>query len=261
VIGDYGLAGPAEADVAALVKNWQPDIILTLGDNNYPSGSAATIDQNIGQYYHAFIGEYRGEYGTGSAINRFFPTLGNHDWQSPNAAPYLEYFTLPGNERYYTTTWGPIRLFALDSTLDEPDGVTADSVQAAWLQQELTQSTACWNIVYMHHPPFSSGLHGSSPWMQWPYQRWGADVVLAGHDHHYERIIRDNVPYFVNGLGGASRYRVGEQVPGSAIRYNAKHGAMLIEATTSELSFRFIAHTGETIDTYRRTKTCTTNGG
>src|SRR5262245_17274080 len=55
VIGDYGSAGPVEADVAALVKSWNPDFIVTVGDNNYTSGSAATIDANIGQYYHDYI--------------------------------------------------------------------------------------------------------------------------------------------------------------------------------------------------------------
>ena len=73
VIGDYGLAGEPEAGVAALVKSWDPDFIITLGDNNYPDGAADTIDENIGQYYHEYIYPYAGEYGEGSDINRFFP--------------------------------------------------------------------------------------------------------------------------------------------------------------------------------------------
>src|SRR3954469_2105899 len=73
VIGDYGLAGTGEASVANLVKGWSPDVIITLGDNNYSVGSAATIDANVGQYYHDFIGNYVGKYGSGSAANRFFP--------------------------------------------------------------------------------------------------------------------------------------------------------------------------------------------
>ena len=56
VIGDYGIAGQPEADVAALVQSWNPDIVITTGDNNYPNGEASTIDANIGQYYHQFIG-------------------------------------------------------------------------------------------------------------------------------------------------------------------------------------------------------------
>ena len=61
VIGDYGSAGPNERDVAALVKGWTPDAIITTGDNNYPRGAADTIDANIGQYYHDFIGAYAGQ--------------------------------------------------------------------------------------------------------------------------------------------------------------------------------------------------------
>ncbi|HNB53272.1 MAG TPA: hypothetical protein PK530_15080, partial [Anaerolineales bacterium] len=98
-IGDYGADSAEEDDVAELVFSWNPEIIITLGDNNYPSGSADTIDDNIGQYYAPFIAPYTGAYGPGGEINRFFPVLGNHDWDSPGIQPYLDYFTLPGNER------------------------------------------------------------------------------------------------------------------------------------------------------------------
>src|SRR4051794_30681292 len=73
VIGDFGLAGPDEAAVASLVKSWSPDLILTIGDNNYPDGAASTIDDNIGQYYHAYIFPYQGAYGPGASVNKFFP--------------------------------------------------------------------------------------------------------------------------------------------------------------------------------------------
>src|SRR3982750_3175768 len=63
VIGDYGSAGEAERDVANEVKSWNPDFIITAGDNNYENGSASTIDQNVGQYYHDFIHPYVGSYG------------------------------------------------------------------------------------------------------------------------------------------------------------------------------------------------------
>ena len=96
VIGDYGFAGQPAQDVAALVRGWRPDLVLTVGDNNYADGAAETIDANVGQYYQPFIGDYRGRYGRGSRENRFFPTLGNHDWAAPGAAPHLAYFTLPG---------------------------------------------------------------------------------------------------------------------------------------------------------------------
>ena len=137
VIGDYGSASQPEADVATLVKSWSPDFIITVGDNNYPSGAASTIDDNIGQNYHDFIAPYLGLWGPGAASNRFFPSLGNHDWATTGAQPYLDYFTLPNNERYYDLIWGPVHLFAIDSDQNEPDGVTSASIQAGWLQSEL----------------------------------------------------------------------------------------------------------------------------
>src|SRR5262245_221000 len=85
VIGDYGYAGQPELDVANLVKSWNPDLVITLGDNNYELGAASTIDQNIGQYYHQFISPYTGGYGLGDSVNRFFPCLGNHDWYTAGA--------------------------------------------------------------------------------------------------------------------------------------------------------------------------------
>ena len=87
VIGDYGEAGQPEADVAALIDRWSVDSIVTVGDNNYMNGGADTIDANIGQYYHAYLAPYHGSYGTGAAVNRFFPALGNHDWYTPDAQP------------------------------------------------------------------------------------------------------------------------------------------------------------------------------
>jgi tartrate-resistant acid phosphatase type 5 len=250
VIGDYGSGVADEADVANLVVSWQPEFIITTGDNNYPSGSAQTIDAHVGQYYHAFIYPYQGSYGEGADTNRFFPTLGNHDWDTASAQPYLDYFTLPGNERYYDFSWGPVQFFALDGDYREPDGVGANSTQAAWLQAGLANSTAPWNIVYLHHPPYSSGLHGSVDWVRWPYQEWGADVVLSGHDHTYERLLVDGFPYFVNGLGGGGIYQFINILDGSQVRYNGDYGALLVEASANQINFQFITRKGEVVDTY-----------
>jgi tartrate-resistant acid phosphatase type 5 len=206
VIGDFGCGLPPAQDVSNLVKSLTPDFIITTGDNNYPSGAAETIDQNIGQWYSDFIFPYRGRYGAGGSINGFFPSLGNHDWETDGVEPYLDYFALPHNERYYDFVWGPVHLFAIDSDPQEPDGNTSASVQGDWLQRKLAGSASRWKLVYMHHPPYSSGKYGSGKRGQWPYQRWGATGVLAGHDHTYERIIRDGIPYFVNGLGGCEIY-------------------------------------------------------
>lgn len=251
VIGDFGAAGPAEQDVATMVRSWDPEFIVTTGDNNYENGGASTIDANVGQYYHDFIYPYRGVYGAGADRNRFFPTLGNHDWYTWNAQPYLDYFTLPGKERYYDLVWGPVHLFALDSDPHEPDGTAWDSVQGQWLQARLAASTASWRLVFCHHAPYSSGAYEkSTPYMQWPFRAWGATAVLAGHSHQYERLQVGGFPYFVNGLGGASMAQMGTPIEGSQVRYNKDYGAMLLTADDTSLNFKFITRTGALIDDY-----------
>lgn len=251
VIGDYGQAGEPAAAVAALVKSWQPDFIITTGDNNYPSGSAETIDQNIGQYYADYIYPYYGIYGAGTAEeNRFFPSLGNHDWDAPGIDAYLAYFTLPGNERYYEFSKGPVHLFALNSDSREPDGVNAGSIQANWLQTELAASELPWKIVYGHLSPYASGPQQGIAWMNWPFQEWGATVLLAGHDHIYERILRNGFPYIINGLGGGTRYAIEEIVDGSKVRYRDNYGAMLVTADWQQITFQFFTIQNELIDTY-----------
>ena len=249
VVSDYGEAGQPEADVAALIDRWTVDSIVTTGDNNYMDGAASTIDANIGQYYHAYIAPYQGTYGAGAAVNRFFPVLGNHDWYTPGAQPYLDYFTLPGNERYYTVRRGPIDFFMLDSNKEEPDGISVDSVQAQWLHQHLAASDAPWKIVVLHHPPYSSSArHGSDRVMQWPYATWGASAVIAGHDHQYERLQEEGIPYFVNGAGGKDLYAFKWSVPGSRVRYNQDYGAQLIDVTERCLNISFFSHTNALID-------------
>ena len=192
--------------------------------------------------------------------NAFFPTLGNHDYSDGQGIQeYLAYFTLPGrdlentsgNERYYDFVWGPIHFFMLNSNYQEPDGNTQTSVQATWLQSRLARSTSSWNIVVFHHPPFSSSSgHGSNPWMQWPFEAWGADAVIGGHDHTYERLQIGGIPYFVNGLGGQSRYGFAEPLPESVVRYNRDFGAMVVDADVDSITFRFVTRTGKVIDAY-----------
>ncbi|HVN55651.1 MAG TPA: metallophosphoesterase [Anaerolineaceae bacterium] len=250
VIGDYGTNKDNERKVADLVKNWQPDFIITTGDNNYPDGSADTIDVNIGHYYFEYISPYLGGYGAGSAINRFFPTLGAHDWQTTGAEPYLDYFSLPGNERYYEFIWGPVHFYALDSDLHEPDGVKSDSYQAAWLRATLQRSSSCWDLVYFHQPPYTSGAGGDTAWMQWPFQEWGANAVISGRDHIYERISADDFPYFVVGLGGDETDDFKKTTPGSQVRYNTNYGALFVTATPITMVYEFFNIQGKLIDQF-----------
>jgi len=259
VIGDYGENSTAEGDVADLIKSWAPDIILTTGDNNYDDGAEATIDDNIGKYFHEFIYPYKGVHGAGGQVNRFYPSLGNHDWRTKDfddlPYPHLDYFTLPGNERYYDFTWGPVHFFIIDSDPNEPDGYEWDSVQANWLQTQLAKSTYPWKMVVFHHAPYSSGEHGSMIWMQWPFAAWSADVVLAGHDHTYERISPPgDILYFVNGLGGKSRYDFVDNIEGSQVRYSEDYGAMLVDVFIGKIRFQFINRNGVVIDDFSLVK-------
>ena len=253
VIGDYGWGGGNEAAVAGLVRSWNPDFITTNGDNNYPSGSPSTMDAHIGLYYESFIGDYIGFHGDGSPENRFFPSLGNHDWYGGHAAPYLIYFTLPGNERYYDFVRGPVHFFALDSDTDEPDGTTATSVQGQWLQQALADSTAPFRVVYFHHPPWSAGLHGNTSRMQWPFEAWGADVWLAGHDHNYERVHVEGTTGLINGSGGAPLRRITRWEDFSRAQFQERYGAQRVVADNRSITFEFIDVEDNLIDAWTLT--------
>jgi tartrate-resistant acid phosphatase type 5 len=237
LIGDYGSDDANERMVANFViTNLQPEFIVTLGDNNY--GTATEYDQTVGKYYSRYIGNYAGVYGAGSPTNRFFPALGNHDYfDLTGYAAYTSYFTLPGNERYYDIRKGPVHIFMLNSELNEPDGVLSNSTQGMWLSNQLAASRAPWKLVVTHYAPYSSS--GSYTHTRWPYSAWGADIVLAGHSHNYERLEVNQFPYIVNGAGGSSLHPMGTPVAGSQVRIDNKYGAMLVIADDGHLTFEF----------------------
>jgi hypothetical protein len=256
VIGDFGAAVESstsasnELAVANLVKRWNPDFVLTLGDNNYPGGLASTIDPNIGQFYHEYIHPYLGAYGSGATSNRFFPCLGNHDWVQ-NGQPSIDYFALPGNERYYRYRATPdLEWFAVNSNPDS-DGTSPTSVQGVWLRDALTNSTARWKLVYFHHPPYSAnaGAAGNA-YMRWPFATWGATMVLAGHDHVYARLLTNGLTYIINGLGGDDIGSLGSPAPGSMSRYSGDFGALRVEASATNLVSHFINRNNTIIDTF-----------
>ena len=86
--------------------------------------------------------------------------------------------------------------------------------------------------------------------MRWPFAAWGADAVLAGHDHTYERLNVGGVPYFVNGLAGGNHYNFVNSLPESQLRYNASAGAMLVEASDTDLNFKFYSISNTLIDSF-----------
>ncbi|MDX1747316.1 MAG: PKD domain-containing protein, partial [Halobacteriales archaeon] len=106
--GDYGVGCCAEADVANMVETLSPDVVITTGDNRYIND----IDYAVGQFYSGYIGNYQGSYGSGSAINRFFPSVGNHDYSEVGGIDvHLDYFSLPGGAIETTATSGHERYY------------------------------------------------------------------------------------------------------------------------------------------------------
>jgi tartrate-resistant acid phosphatase type 5 len=248
VVSDIHGAFPATQSVSNMVRGWNPDFIITCGDNNYAALNA--IDSQVGQFYHDFISPYNGGFGAGDTVNRFFSSLGNHDEDSGGINSYVPYMNLPGNERYYDFVKGYVHFFCINSNADEPDGVSDTSIQAQWLQNQLASSTSLYNLVYFHHSPYSSGLgHGSNAYMQWPFKQWGASTVFSGHDHIYERLLIGNLPYFVCGTGGGTLYAA-TPISGSQFIYNASHGALLLEAYSNTLLLKFINTNDSLVDLY-----------
>lgn len=249
VIGDYGDSGKAEEEVANMVKSWQPDFIITTGDNNYDNGEMNTIKQNISQYYGNYI--YNPDAPTnfkcvGEATdnfeNRFFPSPGNHDYLTDNLAPYLDFFTLPQSERYYDFRRGSVHFFSLDSNVESELGPMKN-----WLEENIAASDAPFKIIYFHHPPFSSSKHGNTPAMQWDFAEMGISAVISGHEHVYQHVVEKahpDVHYFINGLGGrTSRYSCSDSPLDDSLFdsycYRKKNGAMRVTATNEVMTLGF----------------------
>ncbi len=247
-IGDIGNT-PGSAAVANLIRSQNAQFIVMPGDLCYDTQPiAAQLDAN-----------YAAEKTTG----KLFPALGNHEFTDPcgggGASGYFNYFTLPNNERYYEFVRGPVHFFAINSYNDR-DGLKPNSKQGRWLKRALAASKSPWQVVFFHHPPYSSGRHQSSTYMRWPFEQWGVDAVLNGHDHDYERVLQDDdrngvkLPYIVSGLGGQSRRPFGATVAGSVVRYAADDGALFVTATPTAMNFEFRTTGGAVIDTYSVTK-------
>ncbi len=161
-----------------------------------------------------------------------------------NGAPFRDVFALPGDERWYSYDWGRIHFAALDTEADY-------ATQAAWLDADLAASNAPWKILYMHRPPYSSGLHGSDLGLRAAIapvaERHHVQLVLAGHDHDYERMIPQNgVAYVVTGGGGRGTYSVGES-SFTAFSESVIH-FVIVEVGVDELVLHAIDATGVEFD-------------
>jgi hypothetical protein len=254
VIGDYGWCGSGEPDacgpelrVAELVKTWQPEFIITTGDNNYPRGKQDTWAANT-EPYRAFI------------PSRFEPAIGNHDYicsQCPDVAFRALFQRELTRQVAKPTRSNPLlRLFFIDSNAADPSRKSGVSIKAAlrspladqqaWLADALHEEVACFKLVVMHHAPYSSSEDpGSNEKLQsgagWTYRQWGADIVLSGHAHSYERITRPgDFAYIVTGSGGAPVEPLpAEGIVGSVTRIGDEYGAIRGQADAKELVLEY----------------------
>jgi hypothetical protein len=173
--GDIASCETQGAALTARLLDAIPGEVFTLGDNVYPSGSEGLY----ATCYHSTWGRHRG---------RTRPTIGNHDWGEDRAAPYFKYFgAAAGNGTgYYSFDLGAWHILSLNSN----SGTGPNSEQFAWVRADLAAHPSRCTLAFWHHPRYSSGLSGNTASMQqlwWLLDGAGVDVVLAAHDHSYER--------------------------------------------------------------------------
>ena len=216
-MGDSGNASDDQRAVRdRMMEVEDADVFLHLGDMAYGDGTYPEFEERVFEIYTALMARIPS-----------WPTPGNHEYKTGFADGYIGVYYLPeqaprpeDNEYYYSFDYGNVHFISLDSnefryvTTIGPD----DDDMLGWLEQDLAESDADWNIAFMHHPVYSSGSHGNTSWLQAVVvpllEEGGVDLVLAGHDHHYERTIPilGDAPavddpmaltYIVAGAGGA----------------------------------------------------------
>ncbi len=198
----FGDSGGGGADQYALLDQMYTvpyDVMIHTGDIAYDNGTISEFESNVfGVYAELF------------RSIPFFPAPGNHEYNSTaNAAPFRSVFSLPGSSgnTWYSYDWGQVHFASLDTEADY-------ATQMAWLDRDLAASTKPWKIVYLHRPPYSSGEHGSDTGLRTKLapivEKHHVQLVLAGHDHDYERMNEQNgVAYIVTGGGGKGTRPVG----------------------------------------------------
>jgi predicted phosphodiesterase len=222
----FGDSGKLSEEQLALRDVMEPrpyDLMLHLGDIAYEEGTYSQFEERFFEVY-------------GSMLHRIpvYPAPGNHEYKTDGGLPYVHVFDLFENilreedhERYYSFDYGNVHFVSLDSNrrsllphlLDEnSEDVSSDDDMLDWLRQDLQASDAPWKIAYFHHTPYSSG-HRQNELMREHVlpllDQYGVDLVLAGHEHHYERTIpirggcpatgpRDGITYIVAGGAGDS---------------------------------------------------------
>jgi len=199
--GDIAICG-GNAEATARQLDGIGGTVFTLGDNAYSSGTRADF-QNC---YEPTWGRHK---------SRTRPAPGNHDYESPGAAPYFNYFGTragPAGLGYYSFEAGNWHVVSLNSNVP----MSVASAQSSWLRDDLAAHTALCTAAIFHHPLFTVGPDGPSPDTR---ELWrvlyeaGVDVVINGHDHLYQRFARQDpqgandplrgIREFVVGTGGA----------------------------------------------------------
>lgn len=240
VIGDSGTGGSAQAAVANQMlearEAFRYKLVLMLGDNLY--GRERPRD-----YENKFERPYKGLLDAGVL---FYAVLGNHDEREQR---FYKHFNMEGRTYYsFKAPDESVRFFGLESDY-------MDRKQLDWLEEELRRSNEAWKIVFMHHPLYSSGRrHGSSTSLREVLEplflQHGVSLVLAGHEHFYERLHPQNgIHYITQGAGG--KLRRGNIRRGSAMTatgFDTDNSFTLMEIEGDELHFQTVSRRGETVD-------------
>ncbi len=230
---------------AWLTRRLDPDAVLALGDLQYDKGSLA-----------GFRGSYDATWG--SLRPRTLPVPGNHEYYTGGAAGYYTYFARrqPGAPGYYVRTLGTWRAYFLNSNCDRVDC----AAEATWLDRDLAAHPRRCSLVVSHHPRWSSGEHGSNPFVRRFYRiafDHHVELMLSGHDHHYERFVPKRpdgtraprgVVQFVSGTGGKSFYPADDVVAGSAHRIARHFGVLSLSLRTGSYAWAWKGIGGATRD-------------
>jgi len=196
-VADFGSGDANQRAVGiqmAQVHQQRPvDLVILGGDNIYPRGDLALVNDTFQKPYRELI----------AAKVPFHAVLGNHDIRTANGDPQVAYRPFGMKGRYYTLRQGPVEFFMLDTNMN------ADwTRQLPWLQEALSRSTAPWKVVVGHHTVYASGVYGNDPAairrLTPLFKRYGVALYINGHEHHYER-SRDiaGTTYLIVGGGGA----------------------------------------------------------
>jgi hypothetical protein len=233
-VGDIADCDEQADDAVAQLASRLPGTIALLGDTVYESGSPP-------EYRACFDPSW------GPMRSRIRPAVGNHEYHLDEASGYFGYFGEAAGEAgkgWYSYDLGAWHVVVLNSNCGPDVECWAGSEQYAWLESDLAAFDGDCLLAYWHHPRWSSGRHGSSDWVGpfWDAVREaGADIVLSGHDHTYERLRVDGVRQFVVGTGGKSHYPFEEEpLPGTEVRDASTYGLLWLALGERTYQWEFV---------------------